>query len=461
MRMVMVTACVLAAAAGAAHGQALTAQRIATGLTRPVFVTAPPGDTNRLFIVEQRGSGGVSTNASIRILKFNTGNTINETPFLTISPVPPGFEQGLLGMAFDPNYSANGRFYVFYTDFAWNIVVARYTVSANPDIADAGSAQTILSQSKQFNNHNGGWIGFGPDGYLYVAIGDGGSEFDPNGMGQSLTTIFGKVLRLDVSGAGPGYAIPPTNPFAGSRSNREEIWGYGLRNPFRCSFDRDTGDMYIADVGQELFEEVNFRAYSATGPYQAANYGWRCYEGSAVNNTTIGPGGGLCSSITNFTFPLHTYAHGPGCSISGGYVYRGCGIPALRGTFFYADYCSSQISSFRNVGGTVQDLRDRTAELAVPGQTIDAIVSFGEDAAGELYICDQNGGEIYRIVSTCFANCDGSTGTPVLTGNDFACFLSQYASGNCYANCDNSTGTPSLTANDFICFMGKFVAGCS
>jgi glucose/arabinose dehydrogenase len=460
VRHLLITAGILSAAAGAAQAQLLTTQRIATGLTRPVFVAAPKGDAARLFIVEQRGSGGVAINASIKILNLAT-NTINPTPFLTISPVPPGFEQGLLGMAFDPNYAANGRFYVCYTDFAWNIVIARFTVSANPDLADPGSAQTILSQTKQFNNNNGGWLGFGPDGYLYASVGDGGSEFDPQGMGQSLSTIFGKVLRIDVSGTGPGYTIPPTNPFVGSRANREEIWAYGLRNPFRCSFDRLTGDMYIADVGQELFEEVNFRAFSASPPFAAINYGWRCYEGTAVNNTTIGPGGELCSSITNFTFPIHSYGHDPACSISGGYVYRGCAIPALKGTFFYSDFCSSQITSFRYANGSVQEITDRTAELAVAGQTIDGVVSFGEDAAGELYICDQNGGEIYRIVSRCSANCDGSTGSPALTGNDFSCFLTRFAGEDCYANCDGSSGQPSLTANDFVCFLSKYAAGCS
>ncbi|MBX3377867.1 MAG: PQQ-dependent sugar dehydrogenase [Phycisphaeraceae bacterium] len=446
-------------AAGAAHAQPLTTVRLAQGLTRPVFVTAPPGDHSRIFILEQRGSGGVSTQAQIKILKLGTGQ-INAAPFLTISPVPPGFEQGLLGMAFDPQYAKNGRFYVFYTDFSWNIVIARYTVSQDPDIAEPGSAQVILSQAKQFNNHNGGWIGFGPDGYLYAAIGDGGSEFDPQGYGQSLTTVFGKILRLDVSGPGPGYAIPPTNPFFGSPTERQEIWAYGLRNPFRCSFDRATGDLFIGDVGQEVFEEINYRAHG-TPPFAAVNYGWRCYEGATASNTTVGPGGAACSSITNFTFPIHAYPHGPECSVQGGYVYRGAAMPALRGTYFFADYCSAKVWTFRYTGGTVTELTNRAPELATPGQTIDAIVSFGEDAAGELYICDQNGGEIYKIVPRCWANCDGSTGTPLLTANDFQCFLNAYSSQNPYANCDGSTGSPTLTANDFQCFLNKYANGCT
>jgi len=444
---------VVAALSGTALAQSLTTVRVAQGLTRPVFVTAPPGDASRLFIVEQRGSGGVSTQAQIKILK-TANNAINAAPFLTLTGMPPGFEQGLLGLAFDPAYSKNGRFYVFYTDTTWNIVIARYTVSGDPDIANPGST-IILTQTKQFNNHNGGWIGFGPDGYLYASVGDGGSEFDPNGMGQSLTTIFGKILRSDVSGAGPGYTVPTTNPFFGSPTNRPEIWAYGLRNAFRCSFDRLTGDMFIADVGQDMFEEVNFRQRTFDPPFPALNYGWRCYEGNAVQNTTIGPGGTLCSTVTNFTFPIHSYGHGPGCSISGGYVYRGCAMPALKGTFFFADYCSAQITSFRYVGGVVQDLTSRTAELAVPGQTIDGVVSFGEDARGELYICDQVGGEIYKIVPRCPADCDGIGG---LTGNDFQCFINSYVAMDCSADCD---GVGGLTGNDFQCFLDKYVAGCS
>ncbi len=457
---VLYCAAAVSLAAGAAHAQQLTTMRVATGLTRPDFVTAPPGDTKRLFIVEQRGSGGVASQAQIKILKL-ANNTINATPFLTVSPVPPGFEQGLLGLAFDPAYSKNGRFYIYYTDFSWNIVIARYTVSADPDVANPASAQVILSQAKTFNNHNGGWIGFGPDGYLYAAVGDGGSEFDPSGMGLALNTIFGKILRLDVSGVGAGYTIPSTNPFFSSPTNRPEIWAYGVRNPFRCSFDRATGDMYIADVGQEIFEEINFHPKFVDPPYPALNYGWRCYEGNTAQNATVGPSGVLCSSITNFTFPIHAYSHNPECSVSGGYVYRGCAMPALRGTYFFADYCSAKISSFRYVGGTVQNLTDRTAELATPGQSIDAIVSFGEDAKGEIYICDQNPGEIYKIVPRCAANCDGSTTSPVLTANDFQCFINAFAGNDCYANCDGSTGTPALTANDFQCFINSYAAGCS
>jgi glucose/arabinose dehydrogenase len=457
---IRITAACLVGLAGVAQAQQLTTTRLASGLTRPVFVCSPPGDTNRLFIVEQRGSGGVSTQAMIKILNLSN-NTINATPFLTIGPVATGAEQGLLSLLFDTNYANNGRFFIFYTNSANSLIINRYLVSADPNVADATSGVNILTQTKTFNNHNGGWMGFGPDGYMYVGIGDGGSEYDPNGMGQSLTTINGKIIRIDVSAGGPGYAIPPTNPFFASAVNRQEIWAYGLRNPWRPSFDRQTGDLWIADVGQDTWEEVDFQPRTFDPPFPAVNYGWRCYEGNAVQNTTIGPSGILCSTVTNFTFPIYVYPHNPECSITGGYVYRGCAMPYLRGTYFFADYCSGKITSLQYNGVSAVNITDRTAELATPGFTINAITSFGEDARGELYICDQGGGEIYKIIPRCKANCDGSTTAPILNANDFQCFLNEYASGDCYANCDGSTTNPILNANDFQCFLNEYAAGCS
>jgi glucose/arabinose dehydrogenase len=436
-------------AGSAAHAQQLTTQRLLTGLTRPVFATTPPGDNSRLFIVEQRGSGGVSTQAYIRILNLST-NTLNATPFLTVTGLSTGSEQGLLGLAFDPNYASNGRFYINYTNTAGTTIIARYTVSANPDIANPAGTN-ILTQSQPFSNHNGGWMAFGPDGYLYIAMGDGGSGGDPNNAGQNVAVLLGKLLRIDVSG-GAGYSIPPTNPFFGSTSARQEIWAYGLRNPWRNAFDRVTGDLYIADVGQDVWEEINFQPAATTS---AINYGWRCYEGNAAYNTSG------CQPAATMKFPFHTYSHSTGCSITGGYVYRGCAMPTLRGTYFFADYCTNQIWSLRYDGTTVSEFTNRTSELAVAGQTINAVVSFAEDANGEMYILDQGGGELYKIVPRCAANCDGSTGTPLLTSNDFQCFLNRFAANDCYANCDGSTGTPILTANDFQCFLNRFAAGCS
>ena len=442
-----------------ASGQLLTTTRIVSGLSKPIFVTAPPGDTSRLFIVEQLGTGATSTQGRIRILNLATG-TINTTPFLTTPPLGTAGEQGLLGLAFDPNYAVNRRFFVFYVNPSSTTVIARYTASVgNPDIADTTSATPILTQPHEGDGHNGGWLAFGPDGYLYAALGDGGPWYDPNGYGQNLTVLFGKILRLDVSGT--TYSVPPTNPFAGSPTSRQEIWSYGLRNPWRNSFDRLTGDLWIADVGQDFWEEINFQARPANPPFVAVNYGWRCYEGMVPHNSTVGPGGGLCSAITNFTPPIHAYDHNINCSITGGYVYRGRAMPYLRGTYFFADYCSGKIWSLLQVGGAVQGLTDRTAELNRPGFTIFEIVSFGEDGNGELYLCDFDGGEIYRIIPRCRPNCDGSTSSPILNANDFQCFLNSFAADDPYANCDASTSPPVLTANDFQCFLDLFAAGCS
>lgn len=446
-----------AAIAAASRGQVLTTLRVADGLSLPLFAIAAPGDHDRLFIVEQRGSGGIADQAQIRILNLRTG-LMNPEPFLTIAPVATDGSKGILGLAFDPAYTTTGRFYVDYIDDATTITVARYRVSEDPGLADPGSAEILLTQPNPGGDHFGGWIGFGPDGFLYISIGDGGPWYDPSGHGQDLTTLFGKILRIDVSGE--GYTIPPTNPFAGSADFRQEIWAYGLRNPWRTSFDRETGDLWIADVGQDLWEEIDVQARPGSPPYAAANYGWRCYEASAVQNTTTGPGGAPCSSVPDLVFPLYAYDHGQGCSITGGYVYRGGAMPWLRGAYFFADYCSGRVWSIRDAGGQAQDLREWTAELARPGQTIDAIVSFGEDADGELYVCDQNEGEIYKIVPRCPANCDGSAAPPVLNVNDFVCFTNAFAAGDPYANCDGSTIPPVLNVNDFICFQNRAAQGC-
>jgi glucose/arabinose dehydrogenase len=447
MRASICAATLIALAGSIAQGQLLRTVRLQSGLTRPVFVTAPPGDKNRLFIVEQRGSGGVASQAYIKILNLAT-NTVNATPFLTVTGLATLSEQGLLGLAFDPNYAQTGRFWIYYTASNFNNVLARYQVSANPNIANP--AGTILfSVADPFENHNGGWIAFGPnDGYLYVSMGDGGSGGDPNNAGQTLTTMLGKIHRLDVSGA--TYSIPPSNPFFGSTAARQEIWAWGLRNAWRNGFDRLTGDLFIADVGQNVWEEINFQPANTT---TAINYGWRCYEGNAPFNTAG------CAPASTMKFPFHTYQHGAACSITGGYVYRGCAIPGLRGAYFFADYCSNQVWSLKYNGVAVSEFTTRTTELAPGGGlTLNQIVSFGEDDNGEIYICDQGGGELYKIVPRCKANCDGSTGVPVLTANDFSCFLNQFAATNCYADCDGIGG---LTPNDFTCYLNLYVAGCS
>jgi glucose/arabinose dehydrogenase len=451
---IVVGAMALCAAAGGAGAQQLTAVRLPATFTRPVFVNSPPGDLNRIFVVEQRGSGGVSSQAYVRIFNLQSGS-VNATPFLVVTGLGTNTEQGLLGMAFDPNYANNGLFYVSYTASPGQGIshITRYHVSANPDVADASSGVDVLTLTQPFNNHNGGWIGFGPDGYLYAGFGDGGNETDPNNIGQNPTTMLAKILRIDVSSL--PYTIPPTNPWFGQSGVVQETWAWGLRNPWRPSFDRATGDFWIADVGQDTWEEINFQRRAQNPPFTAQNYGWRCYEGNVAYNQSAG-----CSSV--YTFPFYVYQHLSNlCSITGGYVYRGCAMPSLRGTYFFADYCTARIWSLRYDGATISEFTERTSELApVGGPAITGVMSFGEDGAGEIYICG-SGGNVFKIVPRCPANCDGSTSTPVLNVNDFTCFLQKFGTGDCYANCDGSTTDPMLNVADFLCFLQKFQTSCT
>jgi glucose/arabinose dehydrogenase len=441
------------ACAGAAWGQSLTTQVLTSALVRPLWAVSPPGDLRRFFIVEQRGSAGIATRADIRILDL-TNNTLNLTPFLSVLGVSTGSEQGLLGLAFSPNYASDGFFFVNYTNSAGTSIVARYHVSANPDVADPASATTVLTVAQPFSNHNGGWLDFGPDGYLYLGFGDGGSAGDPQANGQNKNVLLGKILRLDVSTL--PYQIPPTNPFVGVPNTRPEIWAYGVRNPWRPAFDRETGDLWIADVGQDNWEEINFQPRLLDPPFPVQNYGWRCYEGNAAFNLTN------CDAASTMHFPVYVYPHsGAGCrgSITGGFVYRGCAMPWLRGEYFFADYCFNTISSFRYTGVPVTSVTSRTAELQpTGGPAIIGPTSFAQDQNGELYICA--GASLYKIVPRCPANCDGSTSAPVLNVNDFVCFQSRFAAGDCYANCDGSTSPPVLNVNDFVCFTSIFAAGC-
>ncbi len=355
----------------------IRAARLTTGLNFPVFLTSPPGDSGRLFIVEQEG----------RIVIF-TGGDLLPTPFLDISSlVSSGGELGLLSMVFDPDYAANGFFYVNYTNLAGNTVIARYTVSGNPSVANPASAVILKTIPQDFDNHKGGQLQFGSDGYLYVGMGDGGSGNDPFGRAQDSGNLLGKMLRLDVD-APPGY-VPLDNPYVGPGLPLDEIWSRGWRNPWRFSFDRLTGDLYAADVGQGSWEEIDFEPVTAAG---GRNYGWRCMEGRSCTGLS-----GCTCNAAELTPPILVYDHGEGCSVTGGYVYRGCRIPDLAGTYFYADYCANWIRSFRYVGATVTDERDWTTILTPPSGSIIDIVSFGEDADGELYIVSHVG-EIYKIV---------------------------------------------------------------
>jgi glucose/arabinose dehydrogenase len=347
---------------------------VSAGFTFPVYLTAPPTDSTRLFVVEKTGR--------IRIVR---NDTLLATPFLDLASLVSGrSEQGLLSMAFHPQYAANRSFYVDYTDTQGNSRIVRYQRSAaNPDLADPTSATLILTVAQPYANHNGGLIAFGPDGKLYVGLGDGGSGGDPENRAQNLDSLLGKLLRIDVD-AGSPYAIPADNPFVGTANARGEIWAYGLRNPWRFSFDRTTGDLYIGDVGQGAREEVDVHpAGSAAG----LNYGWNVMEGTICYNAAT------CSTA-GLTLPVLDYPHtGGACSITGGYVYRGARLPILAGRYLYADYCAGWVRSLTFAGGQATDLMDWSADLAPGG----SVTSFGEDAAGELYILTQ-GGAIYRIV---------------------------------------------------------------
>ena len=385
----------LAFASSAAAEISLTTTRVASGLSLPIFATAPPGDTGRLFIVEQ---GGNST-AKIRILDLST-DTLLPTPFLTISGIDTGGERGLLGLAFHPDYAANGYFYVYVSDTSTSNSVRRYHVSAQPNIADPASMQPVMFMPDPWSNHNGGWIAFGPDRYLYIATGESGS-----GVAQDTSNLLGKMLRIDVNGdafpADPNtnYAIPPTNPFVGG-PGADEIWHLGLRNPWRDSFDRTTGDLYIGDVGQSSFEEIDFQPAGVGG----LNFGWDCMEG----NSCTGSSGCTCNA-SSLTDPITTYTHGQGCAVMGGYVYRGSALCGMQGTYFFADYCTARIWSLRHVPGGITDLTDRTAELHPPGSlAINLVSSFGEDGNGELYICDHADGELYRIVPGPIVDCNSN-----------------------------------------------------
>jgi glucose/arabinose dehydrogenase len=380
-----------------AMGEAgFTSMRLITGLARPVQVVAAPNDYDRIFIVEQRsGSTG-----RIRIFNLDT-NTLNSTPFLSFS-VSTSSEQGLLGLAFHPDYDTNGQFYVNYTASNGDTYIKRYTVSSDPDIADSGSGYTIMTIDQPYSNHNGGWLGFGPDGYLYIGTGDGGSGGDPGNRAQDITNQkLGKMLRIDVDGGLP-YAIPASNPFVGITGD-DEIWSYGLRNPWRCSFDSKTGDLWMGDVGQNAYEEISFQPASSTG---GENYGWRCYEGNNTYNTSG------CPSQSTMIFPVWEYSHSSGCSITGGEIYRGSAIGGLEGTYFFADYCYPTIWSFRYDGTSVYDFQNRTSQLAPDQGSIGSISGFGRDAAGELYICDLNG-EVFKVIPTPAngACCIGTSGT--------------------------------------------------
>ncbi|MGQ0552225.1 MAG: PQQ-dependent sugar dehydrogenase [Planctomycetota bacterium] len=390
----------------------LTTELVASGLNRPVWIGQAPGDNTRLYVLEQH-------QADIEIVNLPSG-TMNVTPFLDLTGtvLTNANERGLLGMAFDPDFQINGHFYVNYTRSGDGAtIVARYTATSATS-ANPGSALTILGPIAQpQSNHNGGGIKFGPDGKLYIATGDGGNANDagtghiePGGNAQNGTTLLGKMLRINSDGS-----IPLDNPFVTDPNVHDAIWATGLRNPWRFSFDRLTGDLYIGDVGQNSREEINVVAGTSTG---GENYGWRCMEGANCTGFT-----GCVCNAPSLTLPVRTYGHANGnCSVTGGYVYRGNAIPDLQGTYFQADYCSARIWSFDWLGGTViGNLIERTTELDPAGAlAISLITTFGEDNDGEMYIADQNG-EIFKLVpGNAFTGLGsalaGTSGEPQLVG---------------------------------------------
>ncbi|HVR75074.1 MAG TPA: PQQ-dependent sugar dehydrogenase [Planctomycetota bacterium] len=375
----------------------IIAELVRDDLVKPVDIQTPPGDTERLFIVEQRGQ--------ILILDVESGS-LRPGSFLDIVPkVDDGGEKGLLGLAFHPDYASNGIFFLNYTrtggQTGLETVISSFKVSSsNPDRAE--TAETVLlTFSQPFSNHNGGQVAFGPaDGYLYISTGDGGSAGDPGNRAQNPLSYLGKMLRIDVDSDAP-YGIPSSNPFPDTQDVLPELWAWGLRNPWRFAFDPETADMVIADVGQNNWEEINFQPASSTG---AINYEWKVREGNhGFSATAYGPGTRVA--------PIFEYPHSggaiTGCSITGGVVYRGCRMPALHGRYFFADHCSNWIRSFRIEDGKPVDTRDHTAALNanLGNDRIDDISSFGADGRGDIYICDlrnsrigEASAKLYRIV---------------------------------------------------------------
>ena len=366
---------------------AIALEPVAGALLRPVAIAQAGDGSGRLFIVEQRG-----------LIKIYDGTHVLPTPFLDITSIvkSTGNEQGLLGLAFHPNYVTNGYFYVNYTSksgVAGDTVIARYSRSTiNPNVADS-AATVLLTITQPETNHNGGELQFGPDGYLYIGTGDGGGAGDQHGTignAQNLNTLLGKILRIDVNNANTGdglpYDIPPDNPFANDNNpgTRDEIWAYGLRNPWRFAFDRQTGDLFIGDVGQGSREEIDFQLASSNG---GENYGWRCREGDQPYDMSTSN-----CNIATFTSPILVYATptNPCGAVTGGYRYRGSHFPQLNGLYFYADYCTGRI------WGVVQNGSTGTTSVSLDTQA--SISTFGEDQNGELYVADLAGGQLYRIV---------------------------------------------------------------
>jgi glucose/arabinose dehydrogenase len=349
------------------QGKNLTLVPAVKGLKEPTYATVPPDGTRRFFLLEREG----------RIRVADADGTLHPTSFLDVSDnTSTGTEEGMLGLAFDPGFTQNGYVYVDYTANDASVQVVRYTVSSDqPDQVDPSSASTVMSIPKRSKFHNGGTLAFGPDGYLYISVGDD----EASDEAQKLTSVYGKILRIDVDSGQP-YAIPPSNPFANQAGARGEIWSYGLRNPWRFSFDRETGDLWIGDVGDAKWEEIDMQPASSQG---GENYGWPYLEGTECADPAHCNDPGLVP-------PLVTYGHNMTCAVMGGYVYRGPTVKAFTGSYLFGDLCTGGV--FTLVGGSQQGWT--RVELGFQPIKID---SFGEDPGGDVYVVDMQGGVIYRV----------------------------------------------------------------
>jgi len=386
-----------------AEEKKLSSVLIADGYKKPVFITSYPNNAKLLYIVEQAGL--------IKII--NDGKKLSR-PFFDINkrvvnPNRPGDERGLLGFAFHPNHTNNGKFYINYMDNDGNTIISEF--STNSELrADHKSERIILKLKQPYGNHNGGDIQFGPDGYLYISIGDGGKAGDPLNAGQDLSSLFGKIIRIDIEQK--PYGIPKSNPFFGQKDKREEIWAWGLRNVWRFSFDKQTGDKYLADVGQNKWEEVNFEPASSKG---GLNYGWRIMEANHCYDPKENcPTEGLIKPIIEYPNDANHPAFAfriieelsfsetdvEGCSVTGGYVYRGQKIKSMQGQYIFGDYCSGNIWTLKVVNGKAINFKNRTEEINIGGGEFTTYISsFGQDSDGEIYIIDYNGG-IYKLIES-------------------------------------------------------------
>jgi glucose/arabinose dehydrogenase len=450
----MVLAC--AAEAGPTNrGATIQIRRVDNGATtgRLTFITHAPNDYTRLFIVDKSG---------IIYIKNLKNGVFNATPYLDITSLVNDGDnaQGLLGLAFDPDYETNGYFYVDFTNNVGNTEIRRYQRDgSNPDLATTVGSIVILRISQPFTNHNGGWIGFSPnDGYLYISTGDGGSACDPSENAQNIDALLGKILRIDEDGddfpADPNknYSIPAGNPFVGV-AGADEIWAMGMRNPWRCGFDRVTGDLWIGDVGQDAQEEFDMIPDGVGG----RNFGWDCREGTGSSNAPNSFCGAdvNCGAMASFTEPLYSYSHitPPAgvfvCAITGGYVYRGCAIPSEYGHYFFVDYCAGRFNSYDGVSVT-----DRTSEWTPDVGSISVVTSFGEDAWGELYFGEDNSGEVYRMEPViprrvADVNCD-----TVVNVADLFLLLSEW--GNCIGCKSDLNGDDVVDVTDLFILLADW-----